>query len=70
MLSELVQNAGRLMLYEELLGRVWGPEDRDDVQLLRTWISRLRNKVEKDPNHPTLIQTVPKTGYIIDRPSL
>jgi two-component system KDP operon response regulator KdpE len=66
LISELSQNAGRLMLYEELLTRVWGPEYRDDVQLLRTWISRLRNKLEKDAGHPMYIRTMPKTGYIMD----
>ena len=69
LLNELVQNAGNLMLYSDLLTRVWGPEYRDDVQILRTWISRLRYKIEKDPNLPALIRTVPKTGYIIDQPS-
>jgi DNA-binding response OmpR family regulator len=69
LLSQLVNNAGRLMLYEELLTRVWGPEYRDDVQILRTCISRLRNKLESDPNNPKLIRTIPKTGYIIDQPS-
>jgi DNA-binding response OmpR family regulator len=68
LLSQLVNNAGRLMLYEELLARVWGPEYRSDVQILRTWISRLRGKLEDDPSHPKLIRTVPKTGYIIDHP--
>jgi two-component system KDP operon response regulator KdpE len=69
LLSELAQNAGSLMLYSDLLTRVWGQEYRDDVQILRTWISRLRNKVERDTSNPTLIRTVPKTGYIIDLPS-
>jgi DNA-binding response OmpR family regulator len=69
LISELAQNAGSLMLYSDLLTRVWGPEYRDDVQILRTWISRLRNKVETNPNHPALIRTIPKTGYIIDQPS-
>jgi two-component system KDP operon response regulator KdpE len=69
LLSELAHNAGRLMLYEELLTRVWGPEYRDDVQLLRAWISRLRNKLEKDPDNPKLIRTIPKTGYIMEQPS-
>jgi two-component system, OmpR family, KDP operon response regulator KdpE len=69
LLSQLSQNAGRLMLYEELLTRVWGPEYRDDVQLLRTWISRLRNKIEKNPDQPALIKTMPKSGYIMDEPS-
>jgi two-component system KDP operon response regulator KdpE len=68
LLSQLINNAGRLMLYEELLTQVWGPEYRDDVQILRTWISRLRGKLETDPDNP-LIRTVPKTGYIIDRPT-
>jgi two-component system KDP operon response regulator KdpE len=69
LLSELVQNAGSLMLYSDLLTRVWGPEYRDDVQILRTWISRLREKIESEPNNPKLIRTIPKTGYIIDQPS-
>lgn len=68
LLSELSQNAGHLMLYEELLSRVWGPEYRDDVQILRTWISRLRYKIEKNPGMPAVIRTIPKTGYIIDQP--
>jgi two-component system KDP operon response regulator KdpE len=69
LLSELARNAGRIMLYEELLTRVWGPEYRDDVQILRTWVSRLRNKLEEDPNKPTLIHTMPKTGYFITQPA-
>lgn len=69
LLSQLVNNAGRLMLYEELLTRVWGPEYRDDIQLLRTCLSRLRSKLESDPNAPKLVRTIPKTGYIIDQPS-
>jgi DNA-binding response OmpR family regulator len=69
LLSELVKNKGKLMLYGELLTKVWGPEYRSDVQILRTWISRLRHKTEKDPGHPVIIRTVPKTGYIVDPPS-
>ena len=65
LLSELTRNAGRLMPYEVLLTRVWGPEYCSDVQLLRTWISRLRFKVETDPNAPKLIHTIAKTGYMI-----
>lgn len=68
LLSQLINNSGRLMLYEELLANVWGPEYRDDVQILRTWISRLRSKLESDPAAPGIIRTIPKTGYIIDRP--
>ena len=69
LISQLARNAGKLMLYGELLTKIWGPEYRDDVQILRTWISRLRHKIEKDPSRPALIRTIPKTGYIIDQPS-
>ena len=67
LLNELAGNAGHLMLYYELLTRVWGPEYRDDVQILRTWISRLRQKIEVDPYHPEIISTIPKTGYIFNK---
>jgi two-component system, OmpR family, KDP operon response regulator KdpE len=69
LLSELTRNTGKLMLYGELLTRIWGPEYRDDVQILRTWVSRLRRKIEPDSKHPPLIHTIPKTGYMIDEPT-
>ena len=67
LLNELAGNDGHLMVYYDLLARIWGPEYRDDVQILRTWISRLRQKLEIDPNHPIIITTVPKTGYIFNK---
>ena len=67
--SQLINNAGRLMLYDDLLTHIWGPEYRDDIQLLRTCISRLRSKLEDDPPNPKLIRTIPRTGYIMDQPS-
>jgi len=66
LLIEMAGNAGHLMFYTELLTKVWGPEYRDDVQILRTWISRLRNKLEEDPDNPQIITTIPKTGYIFN----
>lgn len=49
LLQQLCANAGRVMLHEDLLSRTWGPEYRDDVQYLRVWISRLRQKLEDNP---------------------
>jgi len=69
LLSELAQNAGKLMLYGELLTKIWGPEYRDDIHILRSWISRLRSKIEVDSHHPRIIRTIPKTGYMIDTSS-
>jgi len=69
LLSELARNAGRLVTYHHLLTTVWGAEYRDDVQLVRSWISRLRHKIEKDPDNPRLIRNLPKAGYIMNQPS-
>jgi DNA-binding response OmpR family regulator len=69
LLSELARNAGKLLVYEELLTRIWGPEYRNDLQILRTWVSRLRRKIERDDDKQTIIRTIPKTGYIIDQPT-
>jgi two-component system KDP operon response regulator KdpE len=66
LLYQLASNAGHLMVYYDLLSKVWGPEYRNDVQILRTWVSRLRQKIEEEPAVPKIITTVPKTGYIFN----
>lgn len=66
LLQQLCSNAGRVMLHEDLLSRTWGPEYRDDVQYLRVWISRLRQKLEDNPSEPRYIRTVQGIGYILE----
>jgi DNA-binding response OmpR family regulator len=66
LLQQLCVNAGRVMLHEDLLTRTWGPEYRDDVQYLRVWISRLRQKLEENPSAPKYIRTVQGIGYILE----
>lgn len=66
LLQQLCANAGRVMLHEDLLTRTWGPEYRDDVQYLRVWISRLRQKLEENPAEPKYIRTVQGIGYILE----
>jgi DNA-binding response OmpR family regulator len=67
LLGELAGNAGHLMTYYNLMARVWGPEYLNDIQILRTWISRLRQKIEADPGNPVIITMVPKIGYIFNK---
>nr|NIN34177.1 response regulator [Gammaproteobacteria bacterium] len=69
LLRQLALNTGRLMTYEELLTSVWGPEYGSGIERLRTWVGRLRRKLESDPSASKLIRTVSKTGYIIDSPT-
>src|SRR5215212_2759199 len=68
LLMNLIQNAGRVILHEDLLGMTWGPEYRNDLQYLRVWVSRLRRKLGESSHHPGLIKTVPGVGYMIREP--
>jgi two-component system, OmpR family, KDP operon response regulator KdpE len=63
LLAELARNAGRLMEQRRLLSRVWGPSYVGDRAYLRTFIQRLRRKLEGDPATPTIIVTVGRQGY-------
>jgi two-component system KDP operon response regulator KdpE len=68
LLMNLIQNAGRVILHEDLLGMTWGPEYRNDLQYLRVWVSRLRRKLGESSHLPGLIKTVPGVGYMIREP--
>ncbi len=63
LLYHLVRNAGQIMTHEALLARVWGREYTDEMSYLKSYISRLRNKLEADPHHPEYIMTEYGIGY-------
>jgi DNA-binding response OmpR family regulator len=63
LLYHLVRNAGQVMTHEALLARVWGREYTDELSYLKSYVSRLRNKLEQDPHHPDYILTEYGVGY-------
>jgi len=63
LLYHLVRNAGRVLTHETLLAQVWGREYTDEIDYLKVYISRLRNKLEKDPHNPEYIMTEYGVGY-------
>jgi DNA-binding response OmpR family regulator len=63
LLYYLVRNAGRVLTHEMLLANVWGREYTDEIDYLKVYISRLRNKLEKDPRNPEHILTEYGVGY-------
>lgn len=67
-LEHLLEHAGMLLSHGQLLSAGWGVEYRDAVELLKPTISRLRQKIEEDPGHPRLIQTVHGMGYRLALP--
>jgi two-component system KDP operon response regulator KdpE len=51
LLQALVAHHGEPVLYQELLGRIWGADFRSRLQFLRAWMSRLRRKVGVSEYH-------------------
>lgn len=46
-----------------LLQKVWGHRGKVHTRTVDTHVAELRRKIEPDPDHPSLIQTVRKYGY-------
>ncbi len=68
LLVQLAANAGRVMVQDELLRRVWGPGYSGATALLQTAIRRLRRKIEDDPASPQYILTKRGVGYVFATP--
>ena len=65
LLLQFAHNIGKVLAAEELLTSVWGPEYRDDKEILWVTIARLRQKVEDDPHEPKHIVTRSGLGYLM-----
>ena len=63
LLYHLVQNAGWVLTYDQILSRVWGYEYRDEPHYVRLYINYLRQKLEKDPSNPKYVLTERGVGY-------
>ncbi len=63
LLAALAEHAGQVMDHRTLLRTVWGPGYGDERNYLRTFIQRLRAKLENDPKNPEVIVTVGTRGY-------
>ena len=60
LLNAFLRNPNRILQRDTLIGRELLPSDRSiDVR-----VSRLRRKLENDPQHPHLIKTVYGAGYL------
>jgi len=68
LLCELTRQAGRVLVPEYLVEKVWGSGYAGDEHLLWQVIHRLRRKIERDPHKPQYIQTRPGIGYLFVLP--
>ncbi len=59
----LCKNAGRIMTYETIMKRIWGPNLAQDHQVLRVNMANIRRKLETNPAAPRYIKTEIGVGY-------
>ena len=62
-LSVLVKHAGRVVSSRQLLQEAWGDDYGDEGDYVRTYITRLRRKLEPDPHNPRYILLERGLGY-------
>lgn len=62
-LSTLFRSAGEVVTRQRLMNEAWGEEYLPSSRTLDQHISQLRKRVERDPKHPKIVQTVHGTGY-------
>ncbi len=64
LLTYLAQHPNQALSRGQILDAVWGYDDTPETeQVVTVNIRRLREKIEPDPSHPTLLLTVPGIGY-------
>ncbi len=68
-LRVLVEHAGQVVAPRQLLQQAWGPEYGDEGDYIRTYITRLRRKLEPDPSRPAYIMLERGMGYRLAEPA-
>lgn len=63
LLTFLASNKGRIFTKKQIYMQVWEEEYAFDDSNIMSFISKLRKKIEPDPEHPTYILTVRGVGY-------
>lgn len=62
-LNYLWRHRNRTVSRDDLLEKIWGYEESPTTRTVDNFILKLRQKIEKDPNHPQVILTVHGIGY-------
>lgn len=62
-LAELAKHPGQVLSHAHLLRAAWGPAQEKQTDYLRVAVRALRQKLERDPAHPSIIINEPAVGY-------
>jgi len=68
LLTAFLARPGRVLTRDELVTFAWGDSSVDRSSEVEVYISRLRRKIEADPQKPRLIETVRGVGYRFNQP--
>ena len=63
LLVALASKPNQVFDRESLLEKVWGYRHAGDTRLVNVHVQRLRSKIERDPENPTVVVTVRGVGY-------
>jgi DNA-binding response OmpR family regulator len=66
LLAYLVGKEGRVSTFEQILDNVWGAGYEDNLDYVHVYVSRLRRKIEEDPQQPRYLVTERGVGYRFD----
>lgn len=65
LLIQFAHHVGEVLSAEELLTAVWGPQYKEDKEILWVSIARMRQKLEEDAHNPRHIVTRSGLGYLM-----
>jgi len=67
LLHLLAVNANNVCTADQIVSHIWGFGNDGDACLIKAHIRHLRQKIEREPSHPTYILTIPGVGYTLTR---
>ena len=67
LLHLLASHLGLVVTHDHLIRDIWGNSSPDNIQYLRMFVRRLRQKLEDDPSQPKLLISESGVGYRLER---
>jgi len=62
-LQELALHSPKILTYQILLQKIWGPEYGDERGYLYVFVRRIRRKIERNPQKPVHLISIRDIGY-------
>lgn len=59
----IARRPGRVLTYDYIISRIWGPYATDNNRILRVNMAHIRRKIEQNPAEPYYIRTEIGVGY-------